>query len=155
MVKRVHFICRGNSFRSRLAESYLKSLKLPGVVVLSSGTVAKEHSAENGSLPPFTKHALLAHGLLAYDKGHWDQLTAARVAVDDITIFFGQLAYQEAKANNLVVKNSRVWDIPDTGELFEGSLTPSHNDPGVDEFAEKTYQRIKERIDDTLVGELR
>jgi protein-tyrosine-phosphatase len=41
---RVHFICRGNVYRSRIAEAYLKSLELEGLEVLSSGTIARERS---------------------------------------------------------------------------------------------------------------
>jgi protein-tyrosine-phosphatase len=91
-MKRVHFICRGNSFRSRLAEAYLKSLNLKGITVLSSGTVAADHAAINGPLLNCTRHVLGLHHILKYDKGHWEQLTASRLSGNDITIFMGQLS---------------------------------------------------------------
>lgn len=35
---KIHFICRGNVLRSLIAETYLRSLQLQGVEVMSSGT---------------------------------------------------------------------------------------------------------------------
>jgi predicted protein tyrosine phosphatase len=34
----IHFICRGNVLRSLIAETYLRSLELPNITVISSGT---------------------------------------------------------------------------------------------------------------------
>jgi len=36
----IHFICRGNSFRSIIAEAYLNSLEIKDSRVLSNGTTA-------------------------------------------------------------------------------------------------------------------
>lgn len=41
-IKTIHFVCRGNNFRSRLAEAYLNSKKLPGIKVISSGIEAEK-----------------------------------------------------------------------------------------------------------------
>ena len=43
----IHFICRGNSFRSIIAEAYLKSRRLDGLKVISSGTNAAADKAGN------------------------------------------------------------------------------------------------------------
>jgi protein-tyrosine-phosphatase len=155
MVRKVHFICRGNSFRSRIAEAYLKSLKLPDIDVSSSGTVAKLNYSINDSLPDYTTGVLKAHDLLAYDKGHWDQLTVNRISESDITIFMGQLPYQEALADKMTPEHFMIWNIPDAGESFEGKTTPLPDDPNIYVFAEETYQRIKKMIDDKLLVELK
>jgi hypothetical protein len=43
----IHFICRGNSFRSIIAEAYLNSLRIKGLRILSSGTAAASDKAKN------------------------------------------------------------------------------------------------------------
>ena len=43
----IHFICRGNSFRSIIAEAYLNSLEIKDSRVLSSGTAAAPDKARN------------------------------------------------------------------------------------------------------------
>ena len=43
----IHFICRGNAFRSIIAEAYLNSLELYYLSVLSSGTAATLYEARN------------------------------------------------------------------------------------------------------------
>lgn len=154
-MKRVHFICRGNSFRSRLAEAYLLSKQLQNTAVLSSGTVAKEYAHINGLLPHYTKYALLHSNLMQYDKGHWDQLNSSRLGKDDTVVIFGSKAYSEFSSMNPDFQHKiSVWDIPDTGELFRGVKTPSPNDVGVDQFAIENFQRIKDAIDTLIEGAL-
>ena len=43
----VHFICRGNAFRSIIAEAYLNSLKFENLKATSSGTAAAVDRAGN------------------------------------------------------------------------------------------------------------
>jgi protein-tyrosine-phosphatase len=38
---RVHFVCTGNLYRSRMAEAYLRSKAIPGLEVTSSGVLAE------------------------------------------------------------------------------------------------------------------
>lgn len=154
IMKTVHFVCRGNSFRSRIAEAYLKSLNIKGITVISSGTVAKEYSNVNGLLLPYTKEVLVAHNLLKYDKSKWDQLTPSRVSNKDITIFIGQQSYKEAKAKKMIHNNYTVWDIPDINENYMGTLTPSPTDKNFKDFLDLTYNRIKLAVDNMLLKQL-
>ncbi len=43
----IHFICRGNSFRSIIAEAYVNSLKFKNLKATSSGTTAAVDRAGN------------------------------------------------------------------------------------------------------------
>lgn len=144
---RVHFICRGNAFRSRIAEAYLSSLQLPGVTVQSSGIMAARNADNNGPMPAYTRTVLQNHNLLQYAKPSWDQLSTERMAGDDVVIVMGATALHEMQQAQLAPAHLTVWDVPDTGELFEGSMTPVHTSPDVDTFAEENYQRIKELVD--------
>ena len=52
---KVHFVCNGNIFRSRLAEAYAKSLGLGQLEISSSGVVAANYPPD--SLSPWAKMA--------------------------------------------------------------------------------------------------
>ena len=65
----IHFICRGNSFRSIIAEAYLNSLKINDLVVLSSGSTAAMAKARNLAYYQMTLELLGRHGLREYAKG--------------------------------------------------------------------------------------
>ncbi len=58
------FVCMGNSYRSRLAEAYMNSLGLPGIVVGSAGVFAAENL--NGPITKYAKDLIHEHGLEKY-----------------------------------------------------------------------------------------
>ena len=59
----IHFICRGNSFRSIIAEAYLNSLEIKDSRVLSSGTTAASGRARNLAYYRMTLFLLEKHGI--------------------------------------------------------------------------------------------
>jgi protein-tyrosine-phosphatase len=72
----IHFICRGNSFRSIIAEAYLNSLEIKDWTVLSSGTIAVPDKARNLPYYGMTLELLGKHGIREFAKaGYGDQLT--------------------------------------------------------------------------------
>jgi protein-tyrosine-phosphatase len=77
MSKTILFVCRGNAFRSILADAYLKSKQLSNIKVLSAGTVATQYYEQNGV--DFNAHMAdyaAAHGIGNFIKDHYgDQLT--------------------------------------------------------------------------------
>jgi protein-tyrosine-phosphatase len=145
----VHFICRGNVFRSLIAETYLKSLRLPGVTVVSSGTKADYYRESNKLF--FKKHIKLlgTHGLGEYIKKRPEQLTQSRIENSDLVIIVNDIAYQEAVKIVKLPSNTVVWDITDIGE---GTRTePYENGRKVEEVV---YDEITSKVDE-LVAALR
>ena len=72
----IHFICRGNAFRSIIAEAYLNSLEFKDLGVLSSGTAAASHKSQNLANHRLTLELLAEHGIRGFAKaGYGDQLT--------------------------------------------------------------------------------
>ncbi len=67
----IHFICRGNSFRSIIAEAYLNSLKINDLVVFSSGSTAALAKARNRPYHQLTLDLLGPHGIREYAKGDY------------------------------------------------------------------------------------
>jgi len=140
----IHFICRGNAFRSRMAEAYFNSLKIPSVKSISSGTVAQQHSKANKPNFITTQLLLEEHGLKEYTKSHWDQLTLERLEEGDLTIFLNENVKDECQKLFGLPGNYIVWDIRDFDET---TPTPSSRS-SFDKFAKSTYSQISSRVND-------
>ncbi|MGH7241702.1 MAG: hypothetical protein ACREGB_05390 [Candidatus Saccharimonadales bacterium] len=114
----IHFICRGNIFRSLIAETYLKSLQIPGITTLSSGTIADETRESNHTLgyTANTRELLARHKLTVHAKPSAEQLTQERLADNQLVICANQIAYDEAVAIARLPKSTIIWDVTDIGE---------------------------------------
>jgi len=147
----IHFICRGNAFRSIIAEAYLKSLRLNDVHVLSSGTVANLHKISN--IPTFhtTMTLLQRHGIQQFAKSHYgDQLEQGRINTNDVTICLNRVVYNECQPIITLPENPIVWNVSDFGE--GGHITKSEQERML--YAEEVYREITKNID-TLVHALK
>ena len=140
----IHFICRGNAFRSIIAEAYLKSLNLDDVWVISSGTLAKESEPSNRENYQKTLALLDDHHLLKFAKTHYaDQLNATRAARADVTVCMNGLVAEEAKKSFDLPANTVVWDVTDVGET--GRI--AHNDADREKYYEDAFEQIRRNVD--------
>lgn len=147
----VHFICRGNTFRSVMAEAYLKSLRIRGVDVISSGTSAARDRAKN--IPNFQRTLALleTHGIKQFAKpAHGEQLPAGAHAVGDVVVCFSERVHKELARLVMKLDDLRVWDIPDIGE--PGREPKSSADEPM--LMEDVYWEVTRHVD-ALVAELR
>ena len=113
----IHFICRGNAFRSIIAEAYLNSLKIKDLSVLSSGTAAIVYKARNLANHRMTLDLLEEHGIREFAKsGYGDQLTQSRLDKADITVCMNQRVYDECLECVTFPASPRVWYVADIGE---------------------------------------
>jgi protein-tyrosine-phosphatase len=95
----IHFICRGNSFRSIIAEAYLNSLTIEDLRVLSSGTAAASDKAGNLVSHRITFELLEKHGIRRFAKaGYGDQLTQSRLEKADVTVCMNQRVTMSARS---------------------------------------------------------
>src|SRR5271165_5375077 len=111
----IHFICRGNTHRSRLAEAYAKSSTqdIQDVTVLSSGIEA-DHDL-NGPIVPFVKLLLQNENLLQFTGTTWTQTTQSMIDVSDVLIFMSDDVYEDAiKRFDIPLAMSQTWQILDT-----------------------------------------
>ena len=140
----IHFICRGNAFRSRMAEAYFNSLNIKDATAISSGTVAKLHSQVNKDNFKITQTVLEEHGLKKYTKPDWDQLTQERLDSGDITVYLSKSVKDECDSLFKPVHNTFVLNVPD----FDEAIPKIETDEDINGYAENTFTLVASSIDE-------
>ncbi len=140
----IHFICRGNSFRSIIAETYLNSLKVRGLSVFSSGTTAASDKARNLVYYRITLALLEEHGIREFAKADYgDQLTQSRLEKADIAICMNRRVYDECSQIVAFPASPRIWSVADVGEPGRIARTESESQL----YREEAYGEIVENVD--------
>jgi protein-tyrosine-phosphatase len=146
----VHFVCRGNAFRSIIAEAYLNSLEFEALKAISSGTVAAAERAGNRSAYIKTLGLLAKNGIREFAKtAYGDQLTQSRLAGTDVVICMNQRVYDECQRLVSLPAGTRIWSVDDIGE----SGRVAHTEPGKTLYREEAYREIVAGISQ-LISEL-
>ena len=146
----IHFICKGNGYRSRLAEAYLSSKKIKGLKVISSGVIASK--SDNGSVSWYAQRIIQYEGLVNYSKPSWQQTTSVLLNKAAINIFMDKKNYEYAK-NNLSygAGNYEVWNIPDIDDFgFIVKRETLEKEQEKIKITEETYQIIRRKIDEFI-----
>jgi protein-tyrosine-phosphatase len=139
----VQFICRGNAFRSIIAEAYLRSLRIPNLTVLSSGTVASTYKDSNQVGFPKTLALLKKHGIEGFAKDHYaDDINQDLLSRSDIVIFLNKRAYDEAIGFRLP-GSTYIWDVADLDERDRVASSELERE----QHSEEVYSEITENID--------
>ena len=147
----VHFICRGNAFRSIIAEAYLNSLALADCDVMSSGTKAGAHQERNRPNYQRTLAVLEAHGVREWAKaGYGDQLTQERAEAADLTVCLNRRVCDDCLDLVSFPVRPRVWSVADIGE--PGRVADS--DAVRQRYREEAYREITGCVDE-LIAEIR
>ena len=138
----VHFICRGNVLRSLIAETYLQSLHLKDIRVISSGTNVHWEDPKEQEYFANTLGVLDAHGIKAFAKPQPDQLTQERIDTNqDIVVLMNQRVVDEAKRIVTLPDTVYNWGIVDIGEGHR------IDDSNRESYEEEIYQEITEQVD--------
>ena len=146
----VHFICRGNAFRSIIAEAYLNSLGVKNLKAISSGTAAAVDRARNQAAYTETLRLLTKNGIREFAKTRYgDQLTSSRLVETDVIICMNQRVYDECQPIVSLPASARIWTVADLGE--PGRV--AHTERGKRLYREEVYQEIVEGIR-KLISEL-
>ena len=146
----IHFICTGNTFRSRLAEAYFKSKVKDRFNVFSSGVEADKYL--NGSICWYTQRIIQKNNLIPHVSLMWQQTTEELLKKGDITIFMRNEHLQFCRKNlNYLSDKFEVWDVKDlielTDELNRDGLL---KDVWHMEEADKIFVDIKKKTDNLI-----
>lgn len=144
----IHFICRGNVLRSLIAETYLRSLHIHDVNVISSGTNVDITDQTEQIYFMNTLRILKRHGIYEYAKATSHQLTMKRASGQDVTICMNQRVVDEASLLVDLPSNTISWDITDIGE---GNRTHKSDR---EKYEEEIYSEIVTKVDQ-LVSDLK
>jgi len=140
----IYFICRGNVFRSMIAETYLRSLNIPNVTVLSGGTVASRYRESNARVYPEIRALLKNHGIEKYMKNHYgDDVEQRLLDTSDRVICLNSIIYDELRASFKVPDNTEVWNVADVDET--GRVIEAEEDR--EAFRDGSYELIIKNVD--------
>lgn len=144
---KIQFVCMGNTFRSRLAETYLKSKNISGLVVSSSGIEAEKNL--NGAVCTYTVLILKKYDLLQYLSKTWRETDKQEIENQDFVVFMDNAEY-EFCFNKLHcnIINYETWNIPDVPDIL--LIEKPENLENIMDIAERDFKKIKENVDTLL-----
>jgi len=144
---RIHFVCSGNTNRSRMAEAYLKSKNISGIKVSSSGIYATHNL--NGSLSKYAQTVLKEYNILDYASIAWIQTTKEILESADLVIFMSDRQFEFCR-NELkcIPKEYFIWNIGDVnfnprGDNQEEQKIKTKED-------EDIFQQVKRKVDELI-----
>mgnify|MGYP001604003089 CR=1 FL=1 len=132
----VHFICTGNSYRSRLAEAYFNSKQLPNIKAISSGINPDKF------ISWITLRIIQQNGLSDYVSSSCQKTIKKLIQKSDFVVFFEDKHYEFCKNLGFSSKNFEIWNIHD--------LSPEMTEREKIEKSEETFEEIKKKIDKLL-----
>lgn len=147
----IHYICRGNAFRSFIAEAYTCSLELSGVEVISSGTLGSLTKQQNANIHRYVRETLGRHHISEYAKADYaENLSDELIQKSDVLVCMNRRVYDEAHERGFTLPNRTiVWSILDVneGDRMVGT------EADVPRYVEMAYAEIVQNVD-ALVAEL-
>ena len=145
---KIHFVCTGNVFRSRLAEAYLKSKNIADLVISSSGTEAQNNIGK--SIEKYTVIVSKNHNIEQFLSDYWVQTAKEGIEQQDLVIFMQQVHFIFCRDKlGCKLGNYEIWDVLDIpDELSERTPVDMNT---IIALAEVSFQKIKRGID-TLIS---
>ena len=137
---RIHFICTGNIYRSRLAEAYCASRCVPGTHIFSSGIGAGANG--DAAISPYAADLLTQYGLNSYAAPGWQRTTADLVHASDVLVFM-ETEHRRFCESWLEPARQKfeVWEIEDVGPIPKWQIAAK---------AARTFGIIRQRTDSLL-----
>ena len=141
---KIHFICTGNIYRSRLAEAYCNFRRVQGTHVLSSGIAAG--SGGNAPISSYAAQLLTQYGLESFAAPFWQRTTKALVRASEVLVFMESEHFQFCESwIEPARQRVEVWGIEDVGPVPAEEIAKK---------AARTFALLRQRTD-TLLAALR
>ena len=143
-MKTIHFVCVGNTYRSRMTEAYFNSLHIPGWQAISSGVRAKQNI--NGPITPYASRILGKENLLTFTTPSWTQTTQENLSGADYVVFMENSVYETCRDTlKLNVTDFEIWSIED---VDPNTVTQEE----IKTITEKTFLDIKTRVNQLVLS---
>lgn len=143
---KIQFVCSGNTFRSRLAEAYLRSKNIPGLVVSSSGIEADKNL--NGLVCDYTVYVLKNNNLDQFLTKNWTKTNLEDIEQQDLVVFMSDNHYQYCKdVLHCRILNYKIWNINDVPTDL---LTEPRDMLKINNFAKQNFELIKIKVDSII-----
>jgi protein-tyrosine-phosphatase len=144
---KIHFICTSNTFRSRLAATYLSSKNIPGLTVTSSGI--KAEGGPNGIISWYAQRTIEKEHLVQFEPVMWTQTTKEILDEQDLIIFMEELHHDYCVEHfDYSGNNFEIWDVQDLNGL--------RDETDLDKISrsEEIYGKLTTKIDDLISRKL-
>lgn len=137
---RIHFVCTGNIYRSRLAEAYCASRCGHGIHVSSSGIGAGLKG--DAPISPYAADILAKHALAHYTAARWQRTTASLVRASDVLVFM-ESEHRRFCEDWLEATRQKIeiWEVEDVGPVEPVEIASK---------VEHTFEIIRSRTDTLL-----
>lgn len=139
----VQFVCRGNTFRSRMAEAYLNSKQIKNIKAISSGIDSYKNI--DGPITWYAERIIRENGLVPFMSFKWVQASKNDLEKSDVVIFMNQDIFDfvknELKAS---LKNYEVWKIPD---IYLPEKETIEEDVKNIKISEEIFTQIRHEVD--------
>lgn len=143
----VHFVCRGNTYRSRLAAAYFAERARGRFTVTSSGIGAAKAVVKTAE--KYTKATAKAHKLTHGIDAAKVQTTNALLGAADVLIFMNKDVYDEAlRTYEFDPRKCQVWQVADITPEHKQALLAAHSDHALVEGVADTFARIQKNCDE-------
>ena len=134
----------GNTYRSRLAETYFNSLKIPGWHAISSGAVASENL--NGHITKYAARIIERENMLAFAAPSWTQTTQENLSIADHIVFMENSVYERCRdILHLNIANFEIWKIADVNPNIL-------NGEEINAITDATFLEIKKNVDQLITS---
>lgn len=139
----IHFVCRGNVHRSRLAEAYMKRLALEGFTISSSGVEASFYPSATRSR--FTEMVLKHQPELRKTMSPARvQTTPKLLEAPDVVICLDKSVYDDAVGKfGLDPRKTQVWHVEDIDKRVVRAGTTVDDDDVVVDLEDDIFARIR------------
>lgn len=143
----IHFVCRGNVYRSRLAAAYFETLDDGRFKVTSSGIATIE--AEAKSFSPLAKPTAKKYGLSHELDRPKLQTTDKLLSDADVIIFMNKDVYDDARKEfDFDNRKCLVWHVSDFNFKRMQHLLEQHDNNQLLGAVAPTFRHIKKLCDD-------
>lgn len=144
---KIHFVCRGNAYRSRLAAAYMATL-LDGRFTISSSGIAANQFKEVKTSEPYAKATAKAHKLTYEIDKRKTQTTNKLLEAADAIIFMNKDVYDDAlKEYEFDIRKCLVWDVVDVDAEAHRKAQAKHSQQALVDMVAGPFKNIRTHCD--------